>query len=392
MSGYVPSSSALTAPAPPTTAQVAVRIMASMQAGSGVVTDFNPGSNIRTYSESMGSVMEIEGISAQALVFQSMIYGTYAAFGIVPESQTYAGVSLVFATSFGANPPPVTSSVTIPGGTGGTIVSTAAGIQFLVSETVVIPAGSSSVTVPAIAVQPGLTGNVGADTIVNILTPLTYPLVVNNPASASGGLNAETPSQTLARFMAKVAALGLGSPVAIANAVIGVSTSTGETVAQAAVYEPWIVTSGAPAGFDVYIDNGSGSASSSLIQAVTSFLNGNLTTGELGNRPAGVPYSVQAVVPLYCNVVITGTLPTSALISSLTTSISNNITAFFQEIQFGETVYQTSLVALVANVAGAYVTALSVTLEDSNGNPVSSISALDYERIILNQLTVTLTS
>lgn len=389
MSGYIPSSSALSAPSPPTTAQVAVRIMASMQAGSGVVTDFNPGSNIRTYSESMGSIMEIEGISAQALVFQSMIYGTYAAFGIVPESQTYAGVSLVFATSFGPNPPTVTVPVSIPSGT---ICSTAAGIQFQTTENAVIPAGSSNVTITATAVNAGATGNVGANTITNILSPLTYPLVVNNPASASGGLNAETPSQTLARFMAKVAALGLGSPVAIANSVIGVSTSSGETVAQAAVYEAWVVTSGAPAGFDVYIDNGSGNASASLIQAVTSFLNGNLITGALGNRPAGVPYSVQAVVPLYCNVVINGTLPTSALISSLTTSITNNITAFFQEVQFGETVYQTSLVALVANVAGAYVTALSVTLEDSNGNVVTSLSALDYERIILNQLTVNLTS
>jgi len=193
--------------------------------------------------------------------------------------------------------------------------------------------------------------------------------------------------------MAKVAALGLGSPVAIANSVIGIAGAPGEVVQQANCYEPWLATSGAPAqaGFIVYIDSGSGSASTTLINNVITFLNGNLQTGALGNRPAGVPYQVLAVVPVICNIIITGTISSSTLISTLTTSITNDIDAYFQTVQFNQTVYQTTIVALVANVSGAYLTALSVVLEDANGNPVPSISTLEYERVILNQLTITLT-
>jgi len=391
MSGaYIPQPSSLNVPAPPTTAQVAVRIMASMQAQQGVATDFNPGSNVRTYSEATGSVVEIQGISMQALVFQAMIYGVYAAFGITPLPETYATVSLVFATTSGANPPPVPYAVSI---LQGTIAGTAGGVNFQTTQAVVLPIGSSSITVPAVAVDPGPTGNVGPNTITNLLTSLTYPLVVYNPVAAQGGSNAEVPSQTLARFMAKVAALGLGSPVAIANSVIGIAGAPGETVQQANCYEPWMVTSGTPeAGFTVYIDNGSGNASTTLINNVITFLNGNLQTGALGNRPAGVPYQVLAVVPVICNIVITGTVSSSTLISTLTTSITNDIDAYFQTVQFNQTVYQTTIVALVANVSGAYLTALSVVLEDANGNPVSSVSALEYERVILNQLTITLTT
>ena len=360
-----------------------------MAAQSGVITDYNKGSQIRTLSEALGMIQEMQGIISSAEAFQSAVYGAMSAFGVTPDPASAAVGQVIFATSFAANPPTVGASVLIPSGT---LVQTISGVQFVTTQTAVLPAGSSSITVPVQAVQTGTGGNVAAGTITQLVSGLSYPLAVSNPYPTSGGAAQETIESTLQRFAAVVAAINGASPVAVANAAIGVSVvSTGETVQYATCYEGWIAQVNAgetpTAGYAVYVDNGSGTASQNLLNAVTSVLNGSFPSLP-GNRPAGVPYTVNAVVPLAAVVVVSGTPVGSATAASLTTQVQSAMTTLFNALQFGQALTEAQVTAAVANAVGGGVSGLTVTLENSSGATVAQLSPLAYERIILQTLTV----
>lgn len=384
-------SSTLTTAAPPTTAEVAADELAWIAAQSGVLTDLNTGSQIRTEAEALGSVVEMQSVIAQAQAFEAIVYAAWGAFNIIPRSAIPAIVDVTFVTGTEVNPPVAPAPITIPAGT---VVQTVGGVQFTTVAAVTMPAGGTTVDAIASAVIPGAGGNVAAGSINQIATSLSYPLQVSNAAPGTGGEDTETPAQTMARFTAVVASIGLGTPVGIANACIGVSVSgTAEVVLKSTVYEPWItqimqgVANPTP-GFDVYVDNGSGSASANLLAAVAARLDGSLALGEDGYRPAGVPYTVNAVIPIYCDLTVTGNSLYPTLDTALNTYATAAVDSYFAGLGFGETADKTQIIAAVANVVAGNVNTLGVTMLDVNDVDQSQITATGIQRVILRNLTV----
>ena len=296
--------------APPTTVQVASNEVAYMAAQTSVPTDYNAGSMVRTIAEAQGSVVELQAVSDQALAFQALVYGAMSLFGVTSGVAVPATGVVTFATSFPlVSALPSTQAVAIPSGT---LVQTAGGTQFATLVAATLASGTSSVNIGTIATLPGSAGNVAASAITGTpLTSIGYPLVVLNSLATAGGADAGTQSSALAQFTSRAQSLGLSSPVAVANSVIGVTTG-GETVAFAGCYEPWLAAgSGAGsgvAGFTLYIDNGTGGASAALIAAAQAWISGNILTNQSGFRPAGVPYIVSGATPVYASVAVTGTL------------------------------------------------------------------------------------
>lgn len=380
----------LTVAAPPDSTSIATTILAAQAAQSGVITDYNRGSQIRTLAETQGMIGEMQGVVTQALAFQALVYSAFSAFGITPYEASAAVGQITIATSLLANPPLVPLSVPVPAGT---VVQTPNGVQFVTTQNAVLAAGASSINIPAQAVVTGPAGNVAASTITQIVSALSYPLVVTNLQPFTGGADAESPVATLARFTAAVSAINGASPVAIANAVIGVTVaSTAEEVLYATVYEAWVdqMASGATTltpGYAVYVDNGAGSASNALLTAVSTFMNGVLPT-QLGNRPAGVPYTVNAVEPLDAVVVVDGTPLSTASASVLTANVGTAMTTLFNTLLFGMPITAAQVTGAVANAVGGLVSGLLVTLEDSNGNAVSELTPTATERVILQTLTI----
>ena len=214
---------------------------------------------------------------------------------------------------------------------------------------------------------------------------------MSNLSPTTGGGNAETPAQTLSRFTAIVASLGLSTPVSIANAVIGVNNpGTSEYVKFSTVYEPWTVTLASGAGFDVYVDNGSGGASSGLLSAVTSLLNGSQATGALGYRPAGVPFTVNAVEPVYATVNVSGSVTYSSFVTSATAAAQVALVQYFASLLFGQTAYESAVNAAISNAIGGYLTNLSIQML-YNGTAVTAVSGTAIQRVILQNFTVNLT-
>lgn len=383
----------LTVAAPPSTAECATAALAWIAAQSGVITDFNEGSQIRTEAESVGSVIEMQETIAQAQAFQAIVYSAWAAFNIIPLKAQPSIGQVTITTGTGGSPPPAPFSTVLPAGF---LFSTVGGIQFQLTQNTLFQQGATSVTATVQAVVAGSSGNVAGGAITQVASTAPYPLFVNNTNPTTGGADAETPAQTMARFTAAVAAIDRGTPVGIANFAIGIQASgSAETVKFATVYELWIAqlaASGAGAtltpGFTVVVDNGSGSASSALMTAVTTAMNGNQALGQDGNRPAGVPFTVSGVTAIPVSVTVSGTAINPANDATLVSNATAALQSYFQ-LNFGNPAEIAPLTAQVANSVAGNISSLSVQLFDQHSVQQSYIAAGPTQRIILNSYTVT---
>lgn len=397
MASNPPTTNQITVASPPTALDVTQQVLASMAALQGVPTDYNIGSNIRTIMEAQGSVIEQQGIAALALALQTIAYSAMSLFKIVPNVAQPASGVLTFTTAI-LNPPPASQNVSIPLGT---LVSTTGGVQFVTTSNVVLLSGSTSVTAPAEASLGGTVGNVPGGSITQLLSSPGYPLSVTNVNAFTGGTNAETPAQAQTRLAAAISSLVGGSPVSVANAVIGaVASGTTETVQYSTCYEPWLNNStwslsgnasvSGLAGFNVYIDNGTGTASSALVSAAITKLNGSFGPPTVSAyRPGGVPYNVYPVTPVYANVVVSGSLAATANLAQVSGAIAGAVTGYFT-LPFGTSAFQAAIAAVASNAALGAMTSIAVTLAygSTSGTAVSAVSAIPYQRVVLQSLQV----
>lgn len=375
----------ITVAAPPSTNDFTSEFLTAMAALTGVATDYNVGSQIRTVGESIGSVVERQGISTQALAVQTVAYSALSLFNIAPNAAVPSIGMVTFYTGS-----PAAQSVQIPQGT---ILSTKGGVQFKTIFAAVLSLGMTTIDVPVQSVLGGANANVPASAITLIVNGLAYPLGVINQFPTSGGADAQSISAALSQLAAKIASFNLASPVSIANGVIGLAApGGGETVQYATVYEAWTTqTSGTPAaGFALYIDNGTGGASAALISAVTDLINGNITTGAVGYRPAGVPFTVNAVVPIYATVAVSGALASTANVNVVSGAIADALTSHFSTIQFGDQAFQSQIAAHVANSALGQLDGFTVALSYASTplTSVYSVSGLPFQRIILQSASI----
>lgn len=383
----------ITIAAPPNTAGVASEILGSMAAESGVITDYNQGSQIRTIAESVGAVVEEQGIWSQALAFQALVYSALSLFNIFPSAAVPASGIVTFSTSNSGPNPPASQNIPIPAGT---LIQTNGGVQFQTTAAVTISVGTGSITVPVAALNAGTAGNVPAASITQIISGLVYPLFITNAAPTSGGANAPSVANSLALFAAQIAAIGLSSPVAIANAAYGVSYGA-ENVQFSTLFEPWIAAgSGAgsgTAGWTLYIDNGTGTASSGLINAVIAKLNGGTVSGAsnasgaIGYRDAGVPYVVDAVTPTYAYVSVSASVVSGASVSLTSGAIAAAVSGYFS-LPFGASAERANIDAVVGNATQGNLTALAIALSASSGSfsDTPTVSTAVTGRVILGWL------
>jgi len=172
-------------------------------------------------------------------------------------------------------------------------------------------------------------------------------------------------------------------------------------------YEPWIAAgSGAgsgTAGYTVYIDNGTGGASAALIAATQAWLSGSQIANQSGFRPAGVPYTVSGVTPVYATVVVSGTLfPGLFGSGSVAAAAVSGITAYFNTLGICAPnssgvplnyALQPQVAAAAADAGLGSFSSLTVNLyyTASSGSAVSLVSGGVGTRVILSSLSVNIT-
>lgn len=254
-------------------------------AKQGRITDFNEGSIISSLYEAIASVVERVYLEGR-IGYDDMLKAVpRLIFGFTPKGGQRASASVVFSRAKASDIRtviPVSSKVA------------SGNYIFVTTEVGVIEPGqlqSNNVAVQAETV--GLDYNVPANTITTLSSIMPLDVVeVTNPVKAAGGTNAESDAEVEARFKLYINGLQGGNNYGIKSAALSV-----EGVRSASIEEHFPPIDDIY-GFTIYVDDGTGGMSKELQQAIEDKMNGDDTSINPGQRPAGVFCRVLSATPV----------------------------------------------------------------------------------------------
>lgn len=159
------------------------------------------------------------------------------------------------------------------------------------------------------AITAGPEGNTAAGTIValeNVSDPLQE--VITNPWPIVNGRGIETDQEFRDRFRAYLDGLTRGTRSSIRFHLVNYVDATGNRPVKSVALVEWggqvllHSVSGAPVALQVYIEDGTGTASSGLVSEIQGLVDGLDTEADPGLRAAGAPAEVLAASPLPVNI------------------------------------------------------------------------------------------
>ena len=309
------------------------------------ITDFQPGSVVRTIMEAPAVEMEELYLQMFLGLRDAIPVATFLSFGFdrLPAASANGFVSISASTV-------PSEAIEIPVGTS---FSTADERLYESTEAVTWTAGAQSVRVPVAAVLPGLAGNVAAGVIVSS-PAFGAGFTVSNSAITTGR-DIETDPEREARFAEFVAALSRGTVSACLYAaqqsqLLDADGNISEYVTRVGLEEnPGIVR--------IYVYSSSGVPSQDLISNGQTRIDGSRdeVTGTVtpGYRSAGVrvdvlPMSERAISLAVQVQMLVGFDLTAAVIQSITDLYAGAIEA----VQPGTTLYLGGLVETMLQVPG----------------------------------------
>lgn len=339
------------------------------------LTDYAPGSITRTLIETMAGEVQRSQFQAFTNTLEGITVGTYRNFqfnqlAAVPTSGL---CTFTRTTSTGTLTVSAGHRVSVPGSTERLYETTQAG-TFAV--------GSLTVSIPVRALTAGTAGNTAATTItVNVSTPPGDMNAVTNPNAFFNGLEEETDEARFGRFQQFIAGLSGGTKIAIEAAARGVQLldSNGqvtERVTGVLVHEPFLELLPYLGRVELYVDNGSGTASATLlaevVKAVAGYTNesGAKIEGEIA---AGIQLVVFAVTASALAVSVSVTVGQGFTLTDVGTAVSTAITNYITGLQVFQDAVVAEITAAAMGVPGVQDVAVSV--------PLTNVSGITNQRI-----------
>ena len=234
----------------------------------------------------------------------------------------------------------------------GTAVRTADGTQtcFVVADTTnalwqaspagfLIPAGQASATLQCQNPTAGSAGNIAAGTIALLASSIAID-TVSNALPFAGGADAESDASVQARFVPYINSRARATPIAIAYAILAVQQGLSYAI------EECIAPDGTQrfGFFTVYVDDGTGYPSSSLITAVS------LSIEQY--RPVGVSYAVLPPIVVQASISMTITVLPGYIKTALVGPVAQAVLAYVDGLQIGQALIYTRLCAVPYGVPG----------------------------------------
>ena len=257
-------------------------------ANSDKISDFNEGSVIRTYCEAVGIELEQIYIRTRVGFDKNLLLTPSEIFNFDREGGQKASGEVVYSRAGTSGTKPIPS---------GSVISTPDGTRFETTADGEITNGNNdSAAIPIEAEDEGTNGNVPANSITVIITPIAGVETVDNSSGTTGGQNIETDSEYNQRFNEFIEGLGKSSNAGLITAaklITGVrSASTKEHFPPVASFNS-----------TVYIDDGAGNASQALIDEVQDKIDGDGTEGNWGYKAGGV--NIRVLAPTKITVAVT---------------------------------------------------------------------------------------
>ena len=213
-----------------------------------------------------------------------------------------------------------------------------------------LPAGTSSVPVPVSCQTAGSVGNVQANTITLMATPLVGVDSVTNALPAVGGADAETDAAFRLRFQNFIGSRSRATlasvEFAITSVQAGVSYLIQENSDAGGNYRPgW---------FLVIVDDGSGYPSSELLASITQSIE--------TMRPIGSGFYVQAPTVVTADIAVNLTVQSGTLLNQTTGPVSTAITAYINALPVGAFLSVTRLIQICYAASSAISNISSITI------------------------------
>ena len=309
------------------------------------VTDFQPGSVVRTLMESAS--VEIEELYLQMLLGlrDAIPVATFRSFGF---DTLPARVAMGFVSVSKSTPPAFAVVVD-----SGTRFSTSDGRIYASTQAVTWPAGQSLVRIPVTSLTAGAIGNVAAGVITQSDTFGSLFTVGN--ALIETGADAETGAEREERFAEFIAALSRGTLQACLYAarqsrVLDADGNIAEYVTRIGVSE-------SPGYVALYVYGSNGAPSHTLLSDGQERMDGSRddTAGTItpGFRPAGVSIDILPMVERAVALSIqVGMLPGQALTIVTTQRLGDIYASVIGAIRTGTTLYLGMLIEALLAVPG----------------------------------------
>ena len=366
-----------------TFAQIVSNIATAIQASASVALNFTAGSVLRALAEAVsGVVLWLQAIVLQILTLtraatsaNADLDSWCADYGFTRLAARAATGQVTFSrfTATAQAVVPVNTAVQTADGTQKFFVTLdptnsaySAGLGGYV-----LPANTASVNVPVQAVAAGVAGNVQAATLTVITTAIPNVDTGTNSAGFLTGLNAESDPAFRVRFVLFINSLSKGIKAAIASAIAGVQQGLNYTLTENYDY------SGAyrPGYFFVVVDDGSGTASTTLLNSVSAAVE--------AVRGFTISYGVFAPVSLTASVGMTITNPTGYTHATVVGNVGVALANFLNSLTLGVSVPYTQLASVAYGVAGVQ----NVTGVTLNGG-TSDLAATPKQRVVAGTVTI----
>lgn len=356
----------------------------AVQSRSAALADFTVGSILRAVSEATASVtVWIESLilvllqTTRAATSSGTDLDSWVAdYGLTRLAAIAATGSVTFAR-FTA-----TYQATIAPGI---LVQTADGsLQFAVTidttnaawsvpaNAYLIPAGTSSITIPVLCTTTGPAGNVIAGAISLMASAIPYVDTVTNALAFTTGIAAETDTALRARFVSYIANLSKATKAAIGYAVTSVQSGVTYVLVDNTDY------SGAsdPGYFYVVVNDGTGHPSSAFLSLVSNAID--------AVRAAGIRFGVYAPVPVTANIALTTGIAAGYDPTATHTAVSTAITNYVAALGIGATLSYTRLVQIAYDASAGVNNVTGLTLNSATAD----LTATQQQLIVLGTLTV----
>ena len=331
---------------------------AGLQGGSAQLTDLSVGSVLRSLLEACAAVaLWMQWLILQVLTTTRAATSTGAdldtwmadfSFSRLPGATSTGLVSLSRYTSGSTALIPVGAIVRTSDGTVSfSIIPDATNVAWN-GAGYVLPATISNIVLPIQALMPGSMGNVVAGAITLLGSAIAGVDSVINADQLAGGIDAESDMSFRTRFLLYVNSRSLATDTAVGSAIQAIQQGLRYTVVEN------IDRSGqpSPGNFCVYVDNGGGAMSSSLLSAISGAVD--------YVRPVGSTFSVSLPELATVNVSMSLSLSEGANNGLVIQEVQQAVVSWIAGLPIGGTLAVSKLEAL-AHAADAAVASVSLT-------------------------------
>lgn len=344
------------------------RIATAIQGASSRLIDMTAGSVLRAVAESFSAVvLWLQGLILQLLAATRAATSTGAdldswmldyglsrlpavpASGLVTFSRFTATAQVVVPVGAAIQTGDGKQRYTVTADTGNSAYSAGLGGY-------VMPTGTSSVSVPVVAVTAGAAGNAAAGQINTITQAMPGVDAVTNGATFINGADAESDASFRIRFVGFLAGLSKATAGAVSYAVTslqaGVTCVVTENYSYAGAWQPGY--------FFIVVDDGSGAPTAGFLASVYAAAD--------AVRPIGSTFGVFAPVTLSANVAMKITVDAAYDRATVVAAVVAAIRAYLSSLTIGQTLPLSRLTQIAYNASPGVSNVSGVTINGATGD------------------------